>query len=115
MCADPRNRARAVVGAFAGCVAPTDDTTAPGGGLDADGAPLAVVLPHWNALIARSGSTPAVRWGGRGTPLSLFGELSAPLGSIRADAARGFLAGHAALFQLSGDLAELAEQATVDS
>ncbi|HEX8109730.1 MAG TPA: M36 family metallopeptidase, partial [Kofleriaceae bacterium] len=100
---------------LAGCTEPAEDGPAPVTSLDADGAPLAAVVSHWNALIARSGGTPAVRWGGRGTPLSLFGELSAPLGSIRADAAHRFLADNAALFQLSGDLAELDEQATVDS
>src|SRR5215468_1069893 len=100
---------------IAGCTDPVADDAAPVASPDADGTPLATVVPHWDALIARSGATPAVRWGGRGTPLSLFGALSAPLGSIRADAARGFLADNAALFQLSGDLAELDEQATVES
>jgi Zn-dependent metalloprotease len=100
---------------IAGCTDLAEDDAGPAASLDADGAPLAAVVPHWNALIARSGGTPAVRWSGRGTPLSLFGELSAPLGSIRADAAHGFLAANAALFQLSGDLAELTEQATVES
>ena len=100
---------------IASCADPAADDAAPTASPDADGAPLAAVVPHWDALIARSGATPAVRWGGRGTPLSLFGGLSAPLGSIRADAAHRFLADNAALFQLSGDLAELAEQATVDS
>jgi Zn-dependent metalloprotease len=100
---------------IAGCTEPPEDDAALAVSPDADGSPLAAVGPHWNALIARSGATPAVRWGGRGTPLSLFGELSAPLGSIRADAAHGFLADNAALFQLSWDLAELDEQATVES
>jgi len=97
---------------IAGCADPAADDAVPAGSPDADGTPLASVTPHWDALIARSGATPAVRWGGRGTPLSLFGELSAPLGSIRADAAHRFLADNAALFQLSAELAELA---TVDS
>jgi Zn-dependent metalloprotease len=100
---------------IAGCTDLAEDGAAPAGSPDGDGAPLAAVVPHWNALIGRSGATPAVRWGGRGTPLSLFGELSAPLGSTRADAAHRFLADNAALFQLSGDLAELTEQATVES
>src|SRR5882672_12528999 len=76
---------------IAGCTEPAEDDAAPAVSPDADGTPLAIVAPHWDALIARSGATPAVRWGGRGTPLSLFGELSAPLGSIRADAAHRFL------------------------
>jgi Zn-dependent metalloprotease len=102
--------------ALAGCAAPAGDD-APGSPseADGDGAPLAAVVPHWNALIARSGSTPAVRWSGRGTPISLFGELSAARGSIGADAARGFLAANAPLFQLSTDLGELAEVSTVAS
>ena len=101
--------------AIAGCTELPGSDAGPADSPDADGAPLAAVVPHWNALVARSGGTPSVRWGGRGTPLSLFGELSAPLGSIRADAAHRFLADNAALFQLSGDLAELGEQATVES
>jgi len=96
----------------AGCAVPSDE---PVDRPPADGAPIAAVVPHWDALIARSGGTPVVRWGERGTPLALFGELSAPRGSLAGDGARGFLAENARLFQLSGDLAELDEQSVVDS
>ncbi|HMG57243.1 MAG TPA: hypothetical protein VK601_27275, partial [Kofleriaceae bacterium] len=95
---------------------PSDDVAPPSAvPSDGEGAPIAAVLPHWDALIARSGGAPAVRWGDRGTPLALFGELSAPRGSLAGDGARGFLAENARLFQLSGDLAELSEEAVVDS
>jgi fungalysin/thermolysin propeptide len=61
-----------------------------------------------------SGAGVALRWGERGTPLSLFGELSAPRGSLAGDGARGFLAENARLFQLT-DLGDLDEQSVVDS
>src|SRR4051812_43780473 len=43
---------------------------------DAEGSAVAGVLPHWEALVARSEAPPAVRWGVYGTPKSLFGALS---------------------------------------
>jgi Zn-dependent metalloprotease len=100
-----------------GCGAVTDDSTnpAPAVAPDADGRPLAEVAPHWDALIARSGGVPAVRWSDRGTAMSLFGALSGPRGAAPAEAARGFLADHAGLFQLTGDPAELDEQGSVES
>ncbi|HEX7836777.1 MAG TPA: hypothetical protein VF469_04905, partial [Kofleriaceae bacterium] len=101
----------------AGCGAVTDDTASPAPAVapDADGRPLAEVAPHWDALIARSGGVPAVRWSDRGTAMSLYGTLSGPRGAAPADAARGFLADHAGLFQLTGDPAELDEQGSVES
>jgi Zn-dependent metalloprotease len=96
----------------AGCAVQAEDAAAP---VNTGGAPLAAVVPHWNALIAHSGGVPAVRWGDRGTPLSLFGDLSAPRGAVPGDAARNFLADNAPLFQLSADLAALAPEASVES
>ena len=80
---------------------------------DVDGAPRTDVLPHWDALVARSGGAPAVRWGARGTPSSLFGALSAPGGAISVDAARGFIADNAQLLQV--DPADLVDHADVES
>lgn len=94
-----------------GCAAPPGDVPAPP---PADGEPAPAVVPHWNALIARAGVTPVVRWGERGTPISLFGVLSGPRGSLAGDGARGFLAENARLFQLT-DLGDLDEQSVVDS
>ena len=99
--------------ALAGCGVEVDDPAPAQASSDADGRPLPDVAPHWDALIAQSGGVPAVRWGARGTPMSLYGALSAP--GLAAGDARGFLAGHARLFRLSDDLAELADEARVDS
>src|SRR3954462_2962997 len=101
-----------------GCSADSDSNPTPANPTlkpDAEGAPLAAVVPHWNALIARSGGEPAVRWSDRGTPMSLLGTLSTPMGSVSADAARSFLAASAQLLQLTGDLAGLEEDASVES
>ena len=99
----------------AGCGAVTEDSASPAAAPDADGHPLAEVAPHWDALIAQSGGVPAVRWSDRGTAMSLYGTLSGPRGAAPADAARGFLADHAGLFQLTGDPAELDEQGSASS
>ncbi|HEU4734327.1 MAG TPA: M36 family metallopeptidase [Kofleriaceae bacterium] len=122
----PRNRPFATIGALGlaglaglsalGCAAepeapPPASVTNP----DADGTPLAALRPHWDALIARTGSTPAVRWSAHGTPMSLFGTLSAPGAAVSAADARAFLADHAQLLQLTGDPAELEPVASVDS
>ena len=104
-----------LVAPLAGCALSADDAPTPSVASPDDGQPLAQVVPHWDALIARTGATPAVRWGERGTPMSLFGELSAPRGALPAEAARSFLAENARLFQLTGDRGELAEEAVVDS
>ena len=80
---------------------------------DADGAPRADVVPHWDALVARAGGAPAVQWGARGTPSSLFGALSAPGGAVSVDAARGFVADNAQLWQI--DAAQLEDHADVES
>jgi Zn-dependent metalloprotease len=82
---------------------------------DANGTPFSGVLPHWNALLARSPATPAVRWGVWGTPTSLFGDLSPPRASAPGDVAHEFLLDNARLLQLSDDLAELVERSRVDS
>jgi Zn-dependent metalloprotease len=82
---------------------------------DVDGSPLAEVLSPWNELRARSEGEPAVRWGERGTPLSVFGVLSAARGDAGADAARDFLAENAGLFKLSAGLGELVEARTFDT
>jgi len=81
---------------------------------DAEGSPLAAVLPHWDALVAQSGGAPAVRWSQHGTPMSLFGTLSAPKGAVTAADARSFLADNAQLLQL-GDPADLDEVASFES
>ncbi|HET7500316.1 MAG TPA: M36 family metallopeptidase, partial [Kofleriaceae bacterium] len=82
---------------------------------DADGAPLAALRPHWDALLAQTGTTPAVRWSAHGTPMSLFGTLSAPAAPPSMADARAFLTDHAQLLQLTGDPAELEPIASVDS
>jgi Zn-dependent metalloprotease len=104
-----------LVAPLAGCALSADDPAAPAVASPDDGQPAAAVVPHWDALIGRIGATPAVRWGDRGTPMSLFGELSAPRGALPAEAARSFLAENARLFQLAGDPGELADEAAVDS
>jgi Zn-dependent metalloprotease len=81
---------------------------------DADGSPRAELVPQWNALIARSGGEPAVRWSEHGTPMSLFGALTPPATAVSADDARSFLAANAELFQLT-DPADLDEAARFDS
>lgn len=81
---------------------------------DAEGAPLAAVLPHWDALRARSSGEPAVRWGARGTPVSIYGVLSAPVTAVTAQDARAFVADHAPLLQLDR-VDDLAERATTES
>jgi Zn-dependent metalloprotease len=81
---------------------------------DGEGSPVAEVLPHWDALVARSGGAPAVRWSQQGTPISLFGTLSAPMNTASAISARSFLADNAQLLQLT-DAADLDEVATVAS
>jgi Zn-dependent metalloprotease len=82
---------------------------------DAEGRPLAAVMPHWDALVARTGGPPAVRWSALGTPMAIFGALTVPRPAVSADEARGFLADHAGLLQLSDDLAELDEDASFAS
>ena len=81
---------------------------------DAEGSPLAQVVPHWEALVARTGETPAVRWSQQGTPISLFGTLSVPMNTASAASARSFLADNAQLLQLT-DPADLQEVTTVAS
>jgi len=68
---------------------------------DAEGSPLAEVAPHWDALVARSSGALAVRWGDRGTPVSVFGALSGPRTTVSADEARSFLADNAQLLRLA--------------
>jgi hypothetical protein len=82
---------------------------------DSNGTPFVGVVPYWNALVARSPATPAVRWGAWGTPTSLFGTLSPPRASSPGDVAREFLLDNARLLALSDDLTELVEQRRVDS
>jgi Zn-dependent metalloprotease len=103
----------AASGSLAACAAPSGDDPAPVTAVD-DASPAAAVAPHWDALIARTGATPAVRWSEHGTPLSLFGDLSAPRGSLAGDGARSFLAENARLFQLD-DLADLDELSVMDT
>jgi Zn-dependent metalloprotease len=95
--------------------ADTSPTPNPTYNPDTEGTPIAAILPHWDALVARAGGTPAVRWNDRGTPMSLFGVLSAPRGSVSAHDARSFLAENAQLLQLTPDLADLDEEATIES
>jgi Zn-dependent metalloprotease len=77
---------------------------------DAEGTPRAEILPHWDALIARSDVAPAVRWSQHGTPMSLFGTLSAPNAVVSSHDAWSFLADLAPLLQLDrlSDLEEIA-------
>lgn len=82
---------------------------------DAQGTPLAQVLPHWDALVARSDAPPAVRWSAHGTPMSVFGALSAPRPQVTADDARSFLADNARLLQIADDTGDLDEVASVES
>jgi hypothetical protein len=82
---------------------------------DAEGTPLAEVLPHWETLIARSDAEPAVRWSERGTPTSIFGVLSASKEEVSVDDARRFLADNAQLLQLADRLAEIEEDVSFES
>ena len=82
---------------------------------DAEGSPLADVMPHWDVLVARSDAAPAVRWSEHGTPMTVFGMLSGPRTTISTGDAWSFLADNAAVLQLTGDLAELEEGGQVDS
>jgi Zn-dependent metalloprotease len=82
---------------------------------DSEGAPLTEVAPHWDALVARSGGPLAVRWSAHGTPMSVFGSLSAPAPAVPASAARRFLADNADLLQLRDGLIDIDEDATVES
>jgi Zn-dependent metalloprotease len=99
-----------------GCGATPDDAGS-GAALDpsSETAPLPEVMPHWSALIARTGAAPAVRWSDRGTAMSLYGQLgTAALGASAAEA-RSFLTANAGLFQVPADLADLDEQPSVES
>ena len=99
-----------------GCAAADPDAT-PAPVVDSDGeaAPLAAVVPHWNALVASNGAAPAVRWSAHGTPMSMFGALSTPRATASVGSAWGFLADHAALLQLADGLGELADDASVET
>jgi Zn-dependent metalloprotease len=99
---------------FSGCATEDPSQTQPVRDPDSDGAPLDAVMPHWDSLVARSGGALAVRWSAYGTPMSVFGELSAPA-AASPGAARHFLADNAELLQLSGGLGELDDDATVES
>src|SRR6185503_6278763 len=71
------------------CTVDADDPTqavSPSRNPDADGSPRADLMPHWDALVARSNGAIAVRWSARGTPMSVFGNLSGP-GSVVSAAA----------------------------
>jgi Zn-dependent metalloprotease len=99
-----------------GCSTDDDPATArPVRNPDSDGTPLAEVAPHWDALMARSGGALAVRWSAHGTPISVFGALSAPTSAVSASAARRFLADNAELFRLGDGLGDIDEDATFDS
>lgn len=100
-----------------GCATAADPSPQPSPALHPgdEGSPAAEVLPHWDALVAQSGGAPAVRWSQYGTPMSLFGTLSAPGGTVTAADARSFLADHAQLLQLGDDTIDLDEVASVES
>jgi Zn-dependent metalloprotease len=107
-----------LLGPALGCSTEADSTQAPSPqpvSPDADGTPLAEVLPHWDALVARSDGALAVRWSAHGTPMSIFGTLSGPQQTASATGARGFLADNAQLLQLTGSLADLDEVANFES
>jgi Zn-dependent metalloprotease len=98
-----------------GCGAEPDPAPAPVVQSDVDGTPLAAVLPHWNALVARSDGAPSVRWSAYGTPMSIFGGLTSPRYAVSADDARAFLADNARLLQIADDLDGIDEQTSVQS
>jgi Zn-dependent metalloprotease len=107
--------AAAALGFFGCAGAPEAGAPAETASADAEGAPLIAIAPHWDALVREAGAAPSVRWGQRGTPMSLFGTLAAqPTGATIADARR-FVADHADLLQLSRELGELTDDARVDS
>jgi hypothetical protein len=95
-------------------VAP-DEPPSPTSEADADGSPRAEVMPHWDALVARSEAAPSVRWSDRGTPMTVFGTLSGPRPQVLAGDAWRFLADNARLLQLTGDLTELEDGARFES
>src|SRR5262249_25120656 len=70
----------------------------------AEGQPAPEVISYWQALAARSANPLAVSWNKRtGTPESIFGKLSHPMGDASEMTARFFLAENAPLFKMSGD------------
>jgi len=74
----------------------------------AEGQPAPEVIGYWQALTARSAKPLAVSWNKRsGTPESIFGKLSQPMGEGSELTARRFLAENAPLFKMSGETGDL--------
>ncbi|HET9619803.1 MAG TPA: M36 family metallopeptidase, partial [Kofleriaceae bacterium] len=67
-----------------------------------------------DALVREIGAAPSVRWGQRGTPMTMFGPLSGTSGATVSDARR-YLAAHADLLALGRGLDELSDDASVTS
>ena len=100
-----------------GCAA-AEPTPAPNSTTaDGEGTPLAEVVPHWNALVARTGAAPAVRWNANGTPMSMFGQLAGPrpASTVSAGTAWRFVADNAPLLQLADGMDQLEDDTSVES
>src|SRR5262245_63822828 len=68
----------------------------------AEGRPAPEVTGYWQALAARSVGPLAVSWNRRtGTPESIHGKLSGPMGDASEMTARHFLAENASLFKMN--------------
>ena len=68
----------------------------------AEGRPAPEVIGYWQALAARSAGPLAVSWNKRnGTPESIYGKLSGPMGDASEMTARHFLAENAPLFKMN--------------
>ncbi|MEK6301129.1 MAG: M36 family metallopeptidase [Acidobacteriota bacterium] len=73
-----------------------------------EGQPAPEVIGYWQALTARSAGPLAVSWNKRtGTPESIFGKLSRPMGDPSEMTARHFLAENAQLFKMRGETEDL--------
>ena len=74
----------------------------------AEGQPAPEAIGYWQALTARSAGRLAVSWNKRtGTPESIFGKLSRPMGDPSEMTARRFLAENAQLFKMRGETDDL--------
>ena len=73
-----------------------------------EGEPAPEVIGYWQALTARSAGPLAVSWNKRtGTPESIFGKLSRPMGDASEMTARRFLAENAPLFKMRSETDDL--------
>jgi Zn-dependent metalloprotease len=80
-----------------------------------EGQPAADLVAHWQAFRSRSSEPMAITWSMQGTPESIFGQLSEPVGVVSELTARSFLAENTQLFKMSGDLSDLKLERSFES